>query len=111
MRSVQGALALRNVSKRHVFFHNGFFKSLKDTLTFYVQRDTNPEKWYPLEPRQHGQQVRRPAGAVPEATSTRPKAPYNRQPGDAPALSDSEIDDVISFLNTLSGRLHALTSQ
>ena len=28
--------------------------------------------------------------------------PYNRKPGDAPALSDSEIEDVIAFLNTLT---------
>ena len=27
---------------------------------------------------------------------------YNRRPGDAPALSDAEIDDVIAFLKTLS---------
>ena len=30
------------------------------------------------------------------------EAPYNRRPGDAPALSDAEIDDVIAFLETLS---------
>jgi len=39
--------SLRNVALRHAFFHNGKFKTLKDALTFYVQRDTNPEKWYP----------------------------------------------------------------
>ena len=30
------------------------------------------------------------------------EAPYNRHPGEAPALSDAEIDDVIAFLETLS---------
>ncbi len=30
------------------------------------------------------------------------EAPYNRKPGDAPALSDAEIDDVIVFLQTLN---------
>ena len=30
------------------------------------------------------------------------EAPYNRRPGDAPALSDAEIDDVIAFLKALS---------
>ena len=30
------------------------------------------------------------------------EAPYNRRRGDAPALSDAEIDDVIAFLHTLS---------
>ena len=30
------------------------------------------------------------------------EVPYNRSLGDAPALSDAEIDDVIAFLKTLS---------
>ena len=30
------------------------------------------------------------------------EAPYNRQRGDAPALSDAEIDEPIAFLATLS---------
>ena len=30
------------------------------------------------------------------------EGPYNRRPGDMPALSDDEIDDVIAFLRTLS---------
>ena len=41
--------SLRNVALRGSLFHNGRFKTLKDALTFYVQRDTNPEKWYPLD--------------------------------------------------------------
>ena len=35
---------LRNVATRKVFFHNGYFKSLRDALGFYVRRDTNPEE-------------------------------------------------------------------
>jgi cytochrome c peroxidase len=27
---------------------------------------------------------------------------YNRRPGDAPALTPAEIDDVVAFLNTLT---------
>ena len=93
--------SLRNVGLRHVFFHNGRFKSLKDTLTFYVQRDTNPEKWYPLNA----------DGSVKKfddlpvqyhANVNTTEVPYNRQPGDAPALSDAEVDDVIAFLQTLT---------
>jgi cytochrome c peroxidase len=30
------------------------------------------------------------------------EAPYDRQRGDVPALSDAEIDDVIAFLRTLT---------
>ena len=93
--------SLRNVALRQALFHNGRFKTLKDALAFYVQRDTNPEKFYP----------RKDDGTVdkfddlPEAYKTNvnaTEAPYDRKPGDAPALNDAEIDDVISFLKTLT---------
>ena len=42
--------SLRNVALRKALFHNGRFKTLKDALTFYVQRDTDPQKWYPRNP-------------------------------------------------------------
>ncbi|MBS0391920.1 MAG: c-type cytochrome [Proteobacteria bacterium] len=92
---------LRNVALRQAFFHNGRFKTLKDVLAFYVQRDTNPEKWYPLNA----------DGSVDKFNDLPPRlrgnvnvteVPYNRKPGDAPALSDAEIDDVIAFLKTLT---------
>ena len=93
--------SLRNVALRKSFFHNGRFHTLKDALTFYVQRDTNPEKFYP----------RKADGSVDKFDDLPPEyrgnvnqeeVPYNRHPGDAPALSDAEIDDVIAFLGTLS---------
>ena len=93
--------SLRNVAQRHVFFHNGRFNALKDVVTFYVQRDTNPEKWYPLNA----------DGSVKKFDDLPPayhanvnilEVPYNRGPGSAPALSDAEVDDVIAFLKTLS---------
>ena len=40
--------SLPNVALRKVYFHNGRFTTLKDVLTFYVQRDTHPEKGCPL---------------------------------------------------------------
>jgi cytochrome c peroxidase len=93
--------SLRNVALRKAYFHNGRFNTLKDALTFYVQRDTNPEKWYP----------RKPDGSVDKfndlpdrykANVNTSEAPYDRQLGDLPALTDAEIDDVIAFLRTLS---------
>jgi cytochrome c peroxidase len=93
--------SLRNVALRHSFFHNGRFHTLKEALTFYVQRDTSPEKFYP----------RKADGSVDKFDDLPPRyrvnvnqeeVPYNRHPGDAPALSDAEIDDVIAFLGTLS---------
>lgn len=92
---------LRNVALRQAYFHNGRFKTLKDALGFYVQRDTNPAKWYPLDG----------SGTVVKFDDLPPEyrvnvntteVPYNRRLGGVPALSDAEIDDVITFLKTLN---------
>jgi len=93
--------SLRNVAVRKVFFHNGRFKTLKDTLSFYVQRDTDPQKWYPVGP---DGKVKKFDDLPPQyhANVNTTEVPYNRQLGDAPALSDAEIDDVVAFLNTLT---------
>ncbi|MFC5474779.1 cytochrome-c peroxidase [Paraherbaspirillum soli] len=87
---------LRNVATRKVFFHNGYFKTLRDAVTFYVRRDTNPEEWYPA-----GQKF----NDLPEAYRKNvnvTEVPYNRQPGMAPALSAAEVDDLVRFLGTLT---------
>jgi cytochrome c peroxidase len=98
--------SLRNVAQRKAFFHNGFFTTLKDALTFYVQRDTNPEKFYPLVGG-----VRQKFNDLPAVCGSNQncrgnvntdEAPYNRTIGQQPALSDSEIDDVVAFLTTLN---------
>jgi cytochrome c peroxidase len=92
--------SLRNVALRQAFFHNGRFRTLKDTITFYVQRDTNPEKWYP--PDAHGRVAKfDDLPLVYHANVNTTEAPYDRRPGEMPALSEAEIDDVIAFLNTL----------
>jgi cytochrome c peroxidase len=92
---------LRNVATRHVIFHNGEFHDLRKAIQFYVQRDTNPELWYPLG-----------ANGVPQKFNDVPplltrnvnvtEVPYNRRPGERPALSEDEIDDVMAFLKTLT---------
>lgn len=93
--------SLRNVATRHVFFHNGVFHSLQQVLDFYADRDTHPERFYP----------RNAAGQVIEyddiprqyrANVDRVDAPLNRHPGDPPALTSTEIKDVIAFLGTLT---------
>lgn len=92
--------SLRNVAQRKVFFHNGRFRTLKDALTFYVQRDTHPEKWYPVG----ADGIVRKFDDLPSQyhrNVNTTEVPYNRKPGDAPALSDAEVDDVIAFLKTL----------
>ncbi|SAH90174.1 Methylamine utilization protein MauG precursor [Bordetella ansorpii] len=92
--------SLRNVATRKSFFHNGVYHSLKEVLNFYVLRDVQPEKIYP----------RRADGSIDQYNDL-PKQyrenlnmdpPFGGKPGDAPALSPDEIDDVIAFLNTLT---------
>lgn len=93
--------SLRNVALRKALFHNGRFKTLKEALTFYVQRDLSPEKFYS---RNADGSVNR-YDDLPDAYKANvntSEAPYNRRSGDSPALSDSEIDDVIAFLSTLT---------
>ena len=93
--------SLRNVALRKALFHNGRFKTLKEALTFYVQRDLYPEKFYSLNA--DGSMNRYDdLPAAYKANVNTSEAPYNRRSGDSPALSDSEIDDVIAFLSTLT---------
>ncbi len=101
--------SLRNVAARQSFFHNGRFHTLRDAVTFYVQRDTHAYKWYTLadgvtpDVDANGDVVR--FHDLPEAYRGNvnvSEAPYNRGVGGVPALSDSEIDDVLAFLATLT---------
>jgi cytochrome c peroxidase len=85
-----------------VFFHNGRFHDLRTALQFYVQRDTDPQRWYPL------------AGGRPAKFDDLPPslranidvidAPLTRALGQAPIWSDADIDDVRAFLQTLTDR-------
>ncbi|MCU6501286.1 c-type cytochrome [Rugamonas sp. A1-17] len=92
---------LRNVATRQTFFHNGAFDNLKDVVAFYVRRDTNPEEWYPTGADGVVQKFNDLPPQYRKNVNTT-EVPYNRQPGMAPALSPSEIDDVVAFLGTLT---------
>jgi cytochrome c peroxidase len=92
---------LRNVATRQVFFHNGVFHSLEDVVKFYVQRETQPEEWYPH--RADGSvQLYDDLPPAHRANVDIADAPFNQHRGDQPALSDSEIKDVVAFLQTLT---------
>jgi cytochrome c peroxidase len=92
---------LRNVATRGAFFHNARFHTLRQALEFYVQRDTNPERFYPSR-----------ANGTPDKFNDLPVIyrgnvdtvdnPLTKHHGDAPAWSPSDIDDVLAFLNTLT---------
>jgi cytochrome c peroxidase len=91
---------LRNVARRRFFFHNGRFTTLADVLHFYVERDTNPERWYPTL----GGKLQR-FDDLPARYRTNVNisdAPLNRDPGGQPALNDKEIEEVSAFLETLN---------
>ncbi len=92
---------LRNIALTAPYFHNGQFATLERALEFYVRRDTHPEEFYP---RGEGGQVRKFDDLPPayQVNVNRTEAPYNRLPGDVPALDAAEIADVISFLDTLT---------
>lgn len=90
---------LRNVATRPVFFHNGVFHSLRDVVAFYVQRDTDPGKWYPV--------IRGKVAVYDDlplryrGNVDRTDAPMDRGKGAKPALDAREISDVVAFLRTL----------
>lgn len=90
---------LRNAATRRAFFHNGRFHDLGDVLHFYVERDTDPRKWYPMV-----------AGRLDAFDDLPPRyrdnidhidAPMDRSLGGKPAMNDAEIRDLIAFLKTL----------
>ncbi|BCQ23771.1 c-type cytochrome [Caballeronia sp. NK8] len=92
--------SLRNVATRKTFFHNGIYHKLEDVVRFYVERDTNPEKFYPVSKK-----------GVVDKFDDLPKRywanintdpPFDRKKGDKPALDEAEIRDVVAFLDTLT---------
>jgi len=91
---------LRNVATRRVFFHNGRFHTLRDALRFYVQRDTDPQLWYPA-----GENGVVKFDDLPSARRGNVDVtdlPLTLAKGAQPIWNDAEIDDVIAFLKTLS---------
>lgn len=92
---------LRNVATRHVFFHNGEFHSLHAVLDWYVNRDLHPERFYPRDAA--GRPIRfDDLPPADRANVDSVDAPFDRHPGDAPALTEAGIDDIIAFLGTLT---------
>jgi len=94
------APTLRNVASRGAFFHNGYFHTLKEALQFYVQRDTNPERWYP-----HTGKEMQKFNDLPQAERANVDVidlPLDNKRGGKPIWNEQDIDDVIAFLKTLT---------
>ena len=109
---------LRNIALTAPYFHNGQFATLSKAIGFYVRRDTSPEQFYPTAadgsvtkfndlPSLYGGQfivnINLPgsdAGYLGNVNTG--EIPYNRVLGDQPALDADEINDMITFLCTLT---------
>ncbi len=88
--------SLRNVAVRGSYMHNGAFRSLREVVTFYATRATDPRRWY---------RSGVPFDSVPVKYRGRVNVtspPYDRKPGEVPALDDHEIDAIVAFLQTLT---------
>lgn len=86
---------LRNVAVKRRFFHNGAIDSLLEAVRFYVQRDTDPARWY--GPGRHFDDL-----PAEYHANLNLEAPFGGRPGDKPALDDAEIADIVAFLLTLT---------
>jgi cytochrome c peroxidase len=92
--------SLRNVATRRVFFHNGVFHRLEDVVRFYAERDTRPEKWYSTGA--GGTAVKFDDLPTQFRGNVDVQPPLDRHRGGPPALSESDIKDIVAFLNTLT---------
>jgi cytochrome c peroxidase len=93
--------SLRNVAVRETFMHNAAFKKLRDVVSFYANRASSPDRFYPP-----GQRF----DDVPEKYRQNvnlSSRPYNRPEGGKPALTDEEIDAIVAFLETLTDAAYA----
>lgn len=97
--------SLRNVGLRKAFFHNGRFTTLTDVVTFYVQRDIYPERFY-LDANNQPDAKFNDFPAADRARYSQnvntSEVPYTSKPGDTPLLDATEITDVVNFLCTLT---------
>jgi len=92
---------LRNTALRRTFLHNGVFRTLQEVMDFYNFRDTNPEKVYPAGADGKVQKY----NDIPEqyhANVDVTDPPFNRHPGETPAMTDQDEADIIAFLKTLN---------
>jgi cytochrome c peroxidase len=92
---------LRNVALRDAFFHNGVFGSLREVLQFYQQRDVLPWKWYPRNPDGTINKVDDLPASLRRSLNI--DAPFMGRPGgQIGAIADTDIDDLVAFLQTLT---------
>jgi len=92
--------SLRNVATRRVFFHNGVYHRLVDVLDFYAARDTDPGRFYPRDA--DGKVEKFDDLPTAYQGNVDRSAPFDRRPGQAPALDARDVADLLAFLGTLT---------
>jgi len=92
--------SLRNVATRQVFYHNGYARTLRDAVRFYAERDSRPENWYPRD----ADGTVRKFNDLPSAyqRNVEMDVPFGGAAGSRPSITDADIDDLVSFLGTLT---------
>jgi cytochrome c peroxidase len=87
---------LRNVALKQSFYHNGMVHSLRDAVAFYAERDTDPQKWYPIITHEAVQKFDDlPAAYIENVSMEMPFGPKR-------VLSSADVDDLVAFLRTLT---------
>jgi cytochrome c peroxidase len=99
---------LRNVATRRVFFHNGAFTRLEDVLDFYAERDLAPGRFFAHDRR--GSAIRYDDLRAADRANVNADPPFDRKPGDRPALDRRERADIIAFLRTLTDGYGAINA-
>lgn len=86
---------LRNIALTAPYTHNGFFQTLKGTVEFYNSRDTRPSCKDPMTTESDA--LSTGCWPKPEIEET-----ANREELGNLGLTEQDIDDIVSFLNTLT---------
>ncbi len=94
------APSLRNAALKQSFYHNGIVHTLRQAVAFYAERDSAPEKWYPM--RQDGTLAKFNDLPSAFAANVSQEPPFGRQR----VLSEAEVDDLTAFLGTLTDGYH-----
>lgn len=92
--------SLRNVAVRQAFMHNASLHTLREAVSFYATRSTDPAHWYSDA---RFDDVPRPCRGNINTTTM----PLNRRAGARPALSAAEVGDIVAFLRTLTDARYA----
>jgi cytochrome c peroxidase len=90
---------LRNVALTAPYFHNGVMATLEEAVAFYATRDSDPARWYPTV----GGVVQRFNDLPPAYRgNVTQQAPFGPAAPGGPRLSPQDVQDIVSFLGTLT---------